>query len=197
MKSRLEQFASIFHSKLEEAYPGKERSQIIEDFDRGGTIFAQAAKNLGYVDEVLPFQSLLTRLVEDETLSSEKTANKNDKGIVMTTEELTAQLQDANATIEALQTEISGLQSQLANAQSFNLIAQKAVLVGMEHGASAQVIQDAMAANSEEQAENMIFKAVMTNGAITVGEPQGAAAQQAQEDADDEALLAFAKMHRI
>jgi multidrug efflux pump subunit AcrA (membrane-fusion protein) len=137
-------------------------------------------------------------------LSSEKTANtqlnaeNKDKGIVMTQEELQAQLDTANATIEAQQTEISGLQAQVAALTSANAIAKKAVLVGMEHGASSDVIVAAMESDSEDKAENAIFKSVMTKGAITTGEGvrNEDAEAKAKEKAEDDAIMAYAEAHK-
>lgn len=204
MKARLDNYEDIFLSKLELAYPGKSRENIIEEFDRGGTIFATEAKKLGYVKDVMPFQALVELLVGDEMLSSEKTANNqlsaenNDKGIVMTQEEYEAKLATANATIEAQTTEIGALTAQVEQLTGATAIAKKAVIVGMEHGAPSEVIVAAMESGSEEGAENAIYKAVMTPGAVTTGEGavDAGAKEKAVEAAEDEAMMAFAAAHK-
>ena len=201
MQARLDEYENIFLSKLESAYPEKSRENIIQDFDRGGTIFAAEAKKLGYVTDVMPFQSLIELLVEDETLSLEKTANNQlnaenqDKGIVMTQEELQAQLDAANTTIEAQTTEIAGLNAQVGTLTGAAAIATHAVTVGMEHGATSETIVAAMSSNSEEAAENAIYKSVMSSGAVTTGEEAkdaDAKAKAAAEAKNDEAMMAFA-----
>jgi len=204
IQNRLDQYENIFLSKLESAFPDKSREQIVQDFDRGGTIFAQEAKNLGYVTDIMPFQTLLRSLVEDETLSSEKTANTQlqaeniDKGFSMTVEELQAQLTDANTTIEAKTTEIDGLTATIEGLNKVSAVAKMAVTVGMQLGASQENILAAMEEDSTEKAENLLYKSVMSGGAITTGEDLSDEDKaKATAKAEDDALMEYAQKHKV
>ena len=199
MQARLDGYEDIFLNRMEMSYPEKDRKQIIEDFDRGGTIFATQAHKLGYVKDVLPFQALLESLVGDEMLSSEKTANSNDKGIVMTMEELQAQLDAANATIKANETEIGQLTARVTQLENQQTVALHAVKVGMEHGASRDTIVAAMELGTNAEAELAIYKADESGtSAVTTGETVGDNMKALEdEEKADAALLAFAKDNRV
>ncbi len=211
IQSNLNEYESKFLSVLIEAYPEKSSEQIVKDFDNGATIFSETAYKLGYLNGVMQFKELLTQ--KTDTLASmpsteEKIVINDMKGIDMadktdvTIESLQAELATKNTTIEALQADVDGGKEKLAEATAENStlkdavakaeykveVATHAVAMGMERGASKEVILDAMKAEDKLMASDEIADAIATRGVTVVGETQ-----VNQQALDEEKEIAEAK----
>jgi ClpP class serine protease len=195
IQEKLDKYESVFLDVLIEAYPNKTRNKIIEDFDRGATIFAETAYKLGYLDGVMQFNDLLSLKKTVASMpSTEKMVNNDKEGIdmanenknEMTVESLQSELAMRDTTIEALQSKVDGgevkiakMLEEIAELKEAIVISERkfeiatyAVAMGMERGASKDVILNAMTAEDKLKAGDVIAEAIMSNGATTIGEKQ-------------------------
>ncbi len=179
IQARLDEYEAIFYSRLVESF-GKDKETIKADFDSGATIMAINAHKKRYIKELLPFDALLERLTK-EPLAAMPPERKNSKStkkeLAMTQEELQAQLDKANATIEDLQSKIGGLEAELKDSVTAQIEKAKAVIViGAKFGASADAMLTALEQDTIEAAENVVLKAVAeekeSGGVLAGGEKQ-------------------------
>lgn len=72
LKSRVDEIESVFHERLNQ-FRGLSRDDIINGFNRGGLISAEKAKEIGFIDGIETFDSLLNKLKgEDMTPEQER-----------------------------------------------------------------------------------------------------------------------------
>lgn len=72
LKSRVDEIESVFYERLNQ-FRGLSRDDIINGFNRGGLISAQKAKEIGFIDGIETFDSLLNKLKgEDMTPEQER-----------------------------------------------------------------------------------------------------------------------------
>jgi len=158
----------------------KEPKQIVEDFDRGGAIFAETAHKLGYIDGIKTYESLLDELTHTLATmppSNGKIVNQtNGKELAMTDAERIAQLEQdlatANVTIQDLQSKVGGVAD--LQAKYDDLMAKQDGLVSKEIVTAVLNIADfnavdkdtlisAISEDSAEKAENTVLKAIQAN----------------------------------
>ena len=174
IQTQLNQYESIFLDRLMSAYPNKSAEDIVNDFDKGAVIFADTAHKLGYLDGVMSFNEVISLV---ESPSSEKQAINQpkaeiqDKGIdVNELEELQAQLDTANATIEANKTEIEAKGKEVTDIQANNVsveFVKEVLAMGGEYEATSETLIEMMESKDLTKSELIAVKA--QNGALKGG----------------------------
>lgn len=168
VKARLNEYEAKFYDRLVSSF-GKDKETIKTDFDSGATILGDTAYKLGYIKELLSFDTLLSRLAKDEHLatmppSNGKIVNQNSEKELAMNKELQAQSDEANATIEGLQSKIGGIEAQLADANAKVVATQekavKVIATGMTYGASKEAMLEALQAETTLEAHNKVLTAV-------------------------------------
>jgi len=177
------------------ANTGLNAEELATSFNYGETITANQAFDIGFLDGVISKKALIESLNNGTTASmpsTEKIVNNNMKGTTMaeqtdvTIESLQTELATKSATIETLQKSVDGgeqkisemvaeiatLKDAIATSERKFEVATYAVAMGMERGASKEVILEAMMAEDKLSAGDKIAEAIATSGATVVGENQ-------------------------
>lgn len=205
---------------------GMTDAELEANFNQGETITANKAFEIGFLDGVTSKKKLLESLNSTATMPStsvalkqEKIVNNNTKGTIMaeqtevTIESLQAELATKDTTIETLQSKVDGGDTKLAEALAENAklkeevaganyklqVATYAVAMGIERGASKEVILDAMTAEDKLKAGDAIAESIASSGATVAGEKQINSLAQAEADAKEHEknLVAYAESNKI
>lgn len=207
-QSRIDDVEATFHERVS-ANTGLSVEQLISSFNHGDVISSKEAFKIGFIDGIISKKDLLQSLTlpPSQTVKSDRrNGNKSTQGTAMS-KELQAQLDTANSTIETLTAEIGGKDTEMATLKEQLLSAQaelataneaketaeaeastkadviaNAVNIGLEMGASKEVIATAMQATSKLEAENIILKSAVSAGATVIGEPKATAEDQGWSD---------------
>lgn len=193
VKVRLDEYEAKFYDRLVASF-GKEKETIKADFDNGATILGDTAHKLGYVKELISFDKLLSRLTGNLATmppNNGKIVNQNssEKELAME-KELQDKLNEANATIEGLQSKVGGMEAQLTEANA-NIVAMqekavKVITTGMTHGATKETMLEALKADTVVEAENKVLTAIAEakegGDAIAGGEKQQESNKPQTED---------------
>ena len=129
----------------------------------------------------------------------------------VTIESLQAQLAAKEATIEAMQVEVDGASKKLSEVADENTtlkkevadsnyrleVAKYAVAMGMERGASKDVILNAMVAKDKLEAGDLIAESIATSGVTVLGENKINKEEDEEDKEHEDSLLAYAENNKI
>ena len=150
----LNKYEDKFLSRLSEAF-GKDKKNIVSDFDNGATIFADEALKLGYLDGVMTYEELFQSLATMP--SDEKIVNQNQREIAMeTNSNATADLQEAGGEVQAKLDALQGKYDALVAQSSLH---KQVAIFGAKYNASEDTVMKALEAQSVAEAENVFLKA--------------------------------------
>lgn len=197
-QAQIDHYEEIFYSRVTAA-TGFSADEIKATFQDGGTIFASAALEAGFIDGVTTFDQVLANLATMPTVRrADKIAISDTGGETMpdlTQESLDAvqgQLDAAIAQVATHEDTIKALNAQIEGATASAEAIPEIVAMAFDRGVSKDTALKMVAAGSKEKAALVMVESLQSGGATTpavdVTDPEGSA-----DAAKEEAGQALAK----
>lgn len=193
--ARLNEYEAKFYERVSESF-NKEKEVIKEDFDNGGTVFADILHKKGYIKELLSFNELLSRYnLASMPSTNEKIEQNSTQGETMSIKEKTTvepsvevDGEDTQANLASAKIKVVSNSKFAGNKEILSLVADpkatvadvKAKLFDLTESSELKVIEQIQKDNISAKADEI--------DTTTDDEDMEAKAY-------DEALMAYAKEH--
>ena len=196
VQDRINSIETMFFDRLTSRF-SKDAETIKNDFSQGSVIFAEEAKKLGYIDDVLHFDELLAQLTPSTQSSvvnsAEGTGHNSIKGQQMPQDNGT---EEQSARIEALTAEIAGLKEDMGGMVSLDTV-KNAVAMAEQYEVSMNTLIAMIEAKDVKDAKIIALEARNEALGIKASKGDGATTKPTANNDNDEPVLSDEELQKI